>query len=713
MKTLNILSTLLFLNFIISYSQPADVDPSGYPSKQGIITGKIYDAGKQEPLEFTSVAIFSSADSSLVTGGISSEDGSFRLSGIPVGEYYLIANFMGYDKKTIDNIQLSPGERKVDLGAIRLEQSAKMIEEVEIVKEQAHVEYKIDRKVINVSEDINAATGTAADVLQNTPSVSVDIDGNVSLRGNENFTVLIDGKPTSLSGNEALQQIPASAIRNIEIITNPSAKYDPDGMAGIINIVSKKNALRGLSGIFNATAGTNDKYSADFLLNYRTNRFNFFGGMNYDDRRYLGTVRSNREFLGEPSEFVFIDGTRDRNRGGMELKGGFDFNISEQTTLSLSAEVGNSKFGFGGEQKIREYDELLTYDRYYVNDNFSDFYRDYYDINLNLTHNFDEEGHNITAMAYFSNEISEDSDFQTEYPADENYIIQEDFIPDQVRTGESGNEQEYRFQVDYVRPIGEDARFEAGYQARIDMEGENFIFEQFDPDFNDWIPNEDFSNGNDFYRNIQGVYSTYQDNIGKIKYQLGLRGEYTDRRIESEKGGNESTINRFDIFPTLHFSRAFRNNHQVMLSYSRRIDRPRGWYLEPFTNYMNSTTLRRGNPDLEPEYMNSFEVGYQKSFGRSFIAFETYFKNTVNKIERIITPYDAEENAILMTFDNISDDYSFGSELMLNYASLKWLEINASATYYRYWLDGEINGVEIDANRNNWNTRKIWLCGVG
>ncbi|MGC9344174.1 MAG: TonB-dependent receptor domain-containing protein, partial [Bacteroidales bacterium] len=141
-----------------------------------------------------------------------------------------------------------------------------------------------------------------------------------------------------------------------------------------------------------------------------------------------------------------------------------------------------------------------------------------------------------------------------------------------------------------------------------------------------------------------------------FQYQLGLRGEYTDRRITSDKGGEESTINRFDVFPTFHLSRQFKNNHQVMASYSRRIDRPRGWYLEPFTNYMNSTTLRRGNPDLQPEYVNSVEIGYQKSFGRSFIAFETYFKNTMNKIERIITPYDSESNLILMTFDNISDD---------------------------------------------------------
>lgn len=697
--------TFLILNFNLLNAQPSDSREENPVMKQGVLTGKVIDVGNNEPLEFTSVAVFSVADSSLVDGSITGPEGSFRLNGLPFGKYYLIANFMGYEKKTIENIIIEPGERTVDLGELEMRESAQQLEEVEIVADQAHVEYKIDRKVINVSQDINASTGTAADVLQNTPSVTVDIEGNVSLRGSENFTVLIDGKPTSLSGSDALQQIPASAIRNIEIITNPSAKYDPDGMAGIINIVSKKNALRGLSGIFNATVGTNDKYSADFLLNYRTDKFNIFGGLNYSDRNYIGTVYSEREFLADTSDFVIIDGTRNRKRGGFELKGGFDYTINDKNTLSFSAETGNSNFGFGGVQKMREYDEVLSYNDYYVNDNFSDFSRDYFDLNLSYTRKFEEEGHELVAMTYFSNEIGEDGDIQTEYPANEDYEIIETLLPERIRTGEEGDEQEFRFELDYTRPVGKEGKLEAGYQTRIDQEYERFVFEEFDPDFNDWTLNEDYTNGNDFFRNIQAVYSTYGNKLGQFQYQLGLRGEYTDRRIVSDQGGEESGINRFDIFPTLHISRGFKNDHQLMLSYSRRIDRPRGWYLEPFTNYMNSTTLRRGNPDLEPEYVNSFEMGYQKAFGKSFIAFETYFKNTVNKIERIITPYDVENNVILLTFDNISDDFSLGSELMVNFASLKWLELNASATIYRYWIEGEIQGEEIDARSNNWNTR--------
>lgn len=700
---------LLLGAFGISIAQPSAPYASAPGAPTGVVTGKIMDASDNTPLEFTSVALFRVQDSTLVTGGISGPEGSFTLDEVPFGKYYLVANFMGYEKLNKGDILVTPREKTVNLGVIQLRQATKEIDEVEIIADQAHVEYRIDRKVINVSQDINAATGTAADVLQNTPSVTVDIEGNVSLRGSSNFTVLIDGKPTSLSGSDALQQIPASAIKNIELITNPSAKYDPDGMAGIINVVTKKNALNGFSGIFNATIGRNDKYSADFLLNYRTSKFNFFGGIDFSDRRYLGGVYSTREFSGDTIDFVIIDGDRDYNRGGTEFKAGVDYSLNDQNTISFSAEAGNSNFGFGGQQKMREYGEYLDeiiYDDYTLNDNYSDHSRDYMDLNLSWTKKFDEPGHELVAFAYYSFEDGKDGDDQVEYPTNSDYEIQDGFVPARIRTGELGSENEFRFQIDYTRPIGENGKLEAGYQTRIDKEAEKFTFEDFDPDLGEWILNDQYTNGNDFFRNIQAVYSTYGNKIGEFQYQLGLRGEFTDRRIQSDQGGEESTINRFDVFPTLHVSRSFKNNHQLMVSYSRRIDRPRGWYLEPFTSFMNATTLRQGNPDLQPEYMNSFELGYQKSFSRgTFIAFETYLKNTVNKIERIQQPYNPDENIILLTFDNISDDYSLGAELMFNFSELKWLEMNASGTIYRYWIEGNINGIDIDANSNNWNTR--------
>jgi outer membrane receptor protein involved in Fe transport len=675
-------------------------------AKDGVITGKVIDKTNNLPMEFSSVALYAVRDSSLVTGSITGPDGSFSVKEVPYGKYYLIANFMGYEKTFKSEILITPRQSSVNIGDIYLIQSLNNLEEVEVIADQSHVQYKIDRKIVNVGQDINAATGTAADVLQNTPSVSVDIDGNVSLRGSGNFTVLIDGKPTPLSGNDALQQIPASAIRHIELITNPSAKYDPDGMAGIINIVSKKNALQGLSGIINTTIGTGDKYSGDFLLNYRTEKMNIYGGASYRDETHYGKMIALREF-GEEGNLRYdeLSGTRDMNRSGKEVKGGFDYSINENNSLGFSAEVGTHEFGSGGLQKQHLYNDAGSYDNYFLTDNYGTHGADYYNLNLNYNRKFKGQGHELTSFVSYSSHKGGDSDSQVEYLTDPEYNITEETVPYSLRTGEKGNEYELRAQIDYTRPLGEEGKLEAGYQARIDDEVETYLFEDYDPDLNEWIANDQFSSSNDFFRNIQAVYATYGNKLGNYEYQLGLRGEYTDRRIINAESNEPLTINRFDIFPTLHASRMFRNNHQLMASYSRRINRPRGWYLEPFLTYMNSTTLRKGDPELEPEYMNSFEIGYQKTFGKSFIALESYYRNTVNKIERIQEIYDLEEGITLMTYDNISKDHSLGAELMVNYAGMKWLNLNASTSLYRYWIQGEINGEEIDTRSNNWNMR--------
>ncbi len=700
-------SLIYVLSTFLAMSNINAQDPRGSSERsapEGIISGVINEKDNG-PLEFASIALYSIPDSSLVTGGISGPDGSFKLDQIRFGSYYIVANYIGYEKNIIENVNVRPDNQELNIGTINLSLASQNIDEVEIIADQAHVEYKIDRKIVNVGQDINASTGSAADVLRNTPSVSVDIEGNVSLRGSGSFTVLIDGKPSALTGSDALQQIPASAIRNIEIITNPSAKYDPDGMAGIINIVSKKNALDGISGIFNATVGTGDKYSGDFLLSYKTDKFTMSAGANYNDRTYAGEITSVRQFLGENARYVETQGDRYMYRGGYELKGEIDYFINDNNTISLSAEGGKHEFSFGGNQKLRSFDDSLSYDIYSVNDNLSAHGGNYLNLTLSYTKKFQKQGHELTGYAQYRIREGDDSDEQNEYPADSDFIIDNTDIPDRVRSFETGTNYNYRAQIDYTLPISEKGKYEAGYQLRMDDDLENYLFQNYDIDQNEWINNPDYSTQSDFFRNIQALYSTFSNSIGDYQYQFGLRAEYTDRRIKNQVTGEISKINRIDFFPTVHLSRQFRNDHQLMASYSRRINRPRGWYLEPFLSYMDAYTLRRGDPGLSPEYMNSYEIGYQKTIGKSFIAFETYYKNTENKIEMIQTPYDPENAITLMTYANVSKDNSLGAELMINYGQQKWLDLNTSFSLYRYWLEGEINDESIDANSNNWNTR--------
>ena len=297
--------------------------------KRGKITGMVMDETTKQPMEYANIAIYNIGDSSLVTGGITDENGVFEITGTGFGEFYLEANFIGFNKTRVAEITLKPESRVFDAGSIDLSPAAVSLAEVSVVADKAAVEYKLDKKVVNVSQVISAVGGTAVDVLENTPSVQVDIEGNVSLRGSSNFTVLIDGRPSVLSGSDALRQIPASALENIEVITNPSAKYEPDGMAGIINLVTKKNAMNGVNGIINASIGSSDKYRGDFTLNYRTEKFNVYFGADWRDETNYGKMMLEREtFLNDTTEYLKIDGTRDFIRGGHNFKAGVDLYLS-------------------------------------------------------------------------------------------------------------------------------------------------------------------------------------------------------------------------------------------------------------------------------------------------------------------------------------------------------------------------------------------------
>ncbi len=697
---------------LIAFAQPPANTYRERAVPEGTVTGKIIEAKSKDPMEFASVALYREKDSTLVTGGISGPDGSFTLKDVPNGSYYLEANFMGYNKKLISGIRISSKNSVYETGSVSLVEATQNLDEVEVVADQARVEYKIDRKVINVGQDLNAATGTAADVLQNTPSVSVDIDGNVSLRGSSSFTVLIDGKPTPLSGSDALQQIPASAIRNIEIITNPSAKFDPDGMAGIINIITKKNALRGLSGVFNAKLGTNDKYAGDFLLSYKTNKYNVYGGLTYQNNHYQGSYLYDSKINnGDTTSLTHKFGERNMSRQGREGKLGFDYYLNDMNTISLSGEIGSHQFTFGGTQKIRYWNEPGVYNQYTRSESESFHGGDYFNTNLSWTHKFDDKGHELVAYANFSRQKGDDGDLQYEYPTDSDFKI-EDSDPSRsifgTKSGEPGHENEFRAQADYTKPLGTDGRFQAGYQTRIDDEYEAFNFYRYYPGSqgaDPWVPDPQYSTGNKFYRNIQAVYATYGNKFGNYQFQAGLRGEYTDRRIKDNRAEKPATINRFDLFPSLHLARNFENGHQIMLSYSRRINRPRGWYLEPFITYIDAHTVRKGDPNLKPEYLNSYELGYQKTFGKSFISLEAYYRNTLDKIDRIIQVYDPEQDILLHTYGNVATDNSLGAELMIDYAQLKWLELNLSGSVYRYSESGKLENVDISKQSNNWDTR--------
>ncbi len=671
--------------------------------KPGKIKGIILDVLTQQPMEYANIAIYSITDSSLVTGGITNEDGIFNISGMSYGDYYLEANFIGFNRISVSDISLDRTNPLHDSGKLNLSPAALEIGSIDVVADKNMVEYKLDKKVVNVSQVINADGGTAVDVLENTPSVQVDIEGNVSLRGSSNFTVLIDGRPSVLSGADALRQIPASALDNIEIITNPSAKYEPDGMAGIINLVMKKNVIQGVNGIVNASIGTGNKYRSDITLNYRTEKFNLSLGADWRDETSYGDVISSREsYSNDTTNFIKMDGYRDYTRGGHNFKSGIDFFLSNKTTLTVSGQLGQSNNNRGGGGNTHEYSMPQLTEIFSVTEENSIRENDFYSGTLNFQHNFETKGHKIEAMAYYSDHDEISNEEEGEFYSDKNYNRSTTYLS-RVFTTETEKENEFRFKADYTLPFSNNGKFEAGVQSRIDSEFEENTFDDYDQSTDTWIKNDLYTSSTDFNRGVHAAYSTYSNKMGGLKYMAGLRGELTNRKIKNSSIAETYSLNRFDLFPTLHFSYGIKENDELMASYSRRIERPRGRDLDPVANYRSRYSISIGNPELEPEYTNSYELGYMKRFGDSFLSFETFRRITDNKISRIETL--GEDGIYYSTSDNFNKDYSTGIELMGNINFTKWLLLNASLTMFNYRITGELNGESIDRENTNWSGR--------
>jgi len=681
--------------------------PIGKPGEESTprnltIKGKIVEATNHTPMEFASIAVYSAADSSIAGGVMSTSTGTFEVKKLRAGKYYLQANFIGFEKTTISDIVLKANLPTKDVGQIELTVATQQISEATVTAEKARVEFKIDRRVVNVSQDLNATGGSAIEVLENTPSVQTDFDGNVTLRGSSSFTVLIDGKPSVLQGSDALRQIPATNIENIEIITNPSAKYDPDGVSGIINVVMKKNLKDSFSGLVNLTTGINDKYRGDMNLNYRTGKWNFLLGADFTDMHNKGTRDMTQELYSVDTITTRQTlGNGDMIMKGKSLKGGFDYTINKKTSFGMTGTIGKRSFGNTNIGLQTEYDNMGTAPIYTFQDNSASRGGDYWSSDLNFQHKFAKKGHEIQGLFYASASNGDDQEYQTRFLTNADWV-KLDANSVYNRSNEVSDETEYRAKIDYTLPLNEKDKFEAGYQARLEKENETFNFNE-STDNVLWVKNDLYSSSFNYSQNIQSIYSTFSHAGEGFSYQLGLRGEYTDRKIESIKSPLAHKLNLVDFFPTLHFSQKLKHDYEFQASYSRRLNRPRANDLEPFTSFMDQYNVRTGNPDLKPEYTGSYDLTILKRLKTSFISLEGYYRNTMNLMTRIQTL--GTDGIMVHSMANVNNDYSLGAELMANIEVKPGFRIIASGTLYNYWLKGEINGQSVDQSSTNFDSR--------
>ena len=666
-------------------------------AQSGIIEGKILDSTSLKPREYVSVRLFSVSDSTVVGGIYTDSTGAFLLDNIEDGNYFIKTSFSGYRDKTISNLTISSENRKIKLGNIGLSIDSELnLDEIQVFGEQDLLKTGIDKKVYNVGQDLSGRGGTVSDVLNNVPSVEVDQDGNVILRGDANVTILIDGRPSSLSGGNGqslLDAIPANSIERIEVVTNPSAKYDPDGTSGIINIVLKKNKLRGFNGMLSLNAGTGNLLNANAALSYRNPVLNVYA--NYS-LQYREGYRNNdgllEQYFGDSLSRLVQDRDGTDLRNSHTVIAGSDFYLSKQSTIGFSVTANYEERTRTGNLRntlTTNNDELV---RQWTRNSNDPSFENNMDIAAFYQFDFKEEKGNI--LASFNQSLGDEKSdgFYDEYyfNLDGSASAQEP-LNQQLFNKEKNNIS--TGQIDYVRNFDKSkSRIEFGTKAIIRDQRVNTFSERRDTISDSFIPDTLANFDYEYTEQIYSLYGIYGKDFGKIKLQGGLRVEQA-YQIPYLVSTNERYENEyFNFFPSGHLRYAYSKKSELSLSYSRRINRASARTLNPFTSYADPFNLRRGNPQLQPEFINSLDLGYALTLEKVTLTSSIFYRHTTDVIQRVKEFY--ADNTSAVTYKNISESQSTGLELVLLYKPVKWFKntLSANANYIEFADDGTTSG---------------------
>jgi ferric enterobactin receptor len=653
------------------------------------ISGKVADQTGENPLEFATVTLLLAQDSSAISGAVTNAEGNFTLKA-KAGEYILKTGFLGFESQLISGIVVNADNPLFEIPTIFLKPQETTLDEVEIQAEKSMMEFSLDKKIFNVGADLANNGGNASDLLDNIPSVAVDIEGEVSLRGNNGVRVLINGKPSGFNNADGLQQLPANLIEKVEIITNPSAKYEAEGSAGIINIVLKKERRKGWNGTFDISGGYPHRHNANISLNHRRERVNIFASAGL---RYRWTPRvsyEHREIYREDSTEI-IDQEGLFYRGGLSgnFRFGIDINLSEYSTLTGSVRYRKGLDRNQGQLDYLYFDrfeQLAFVDARRTLEGEDDNSLDY---SLNYEKKFAQKGRKFTAdIIYTSGAETESMDAEEEE-------LNADYVPLgtrnlQQRINNSEVERELTLQANYEHPIGKDGKFEAGYRTGLRTIGNDYLVEEYDYEGGAWGTLANLSNDFSYDEGIHAVFTTYGNKMNKFSYQVGLRGEYTEIRTLL-KNTNESNDRTYaNLFPSLFLNYEINPGNALQWNYSRRIRRPRFWDLNPFFTYANPLSIRSGNPNLDPEFAHSFELSHIKYWKKGSLSSSIYYRHTEGVITRInrLSP----EGISLRMPENLNTRDDIGSEFNLNYNPFKWWDINWTANLFYGRINAENAG---------------------
>lgn len=682
---------LIFMIFNIFQVSAQDSKNTG---SVGTLQGKVIDIDTQNPVEYATIALFSSTDE-LITGNISDPSGNYMLKDIAFGNFYLIVDFIGYEKMTVTDIKLTKNSPNVKV-KIQLKKAVNQIDEVTVVADKNLIDFQIDKKVVNVEKNISASGGTAVDALQNVPSINTDLEGNVTLRGSAEYTVLIDGRPTILEGSDALNQMPASLIKNIEIITNPSAKYDPDGTAGIINIITKKEGSSGFTGLANLSFGTGPLYAGDVYFKLNREKFSLSGGIDYNDRSFdMEYYTEQLSFLSDRTESLFYDGEKTVRRDRASVNAAFDYNLTKKNTLSLLAKYSLMGMSLNSNTFNTYQFQAADPNEYFMTNDVMNIEPKSYQLTIGDIHKFNKKGHELSTTFNFSSTEALKNEVMTIYNSDLNRNLSAS-SEDALRiNNDSWNK--YRFEIDYSLAIDNFGKIETGMQYRL-YDSESDYSGTFMYDVADDIFESDLS---DFNRKIYAAYGTYSNSFGKLEMKVGLRAEYTDRELNQLTFNNTFNYENLDFYPSAYLTYHIDKSQQFQLNYSKRLNRPKERALNPYIFYSDGFSVMKGNPELTPEYANLAEFSYMKIYKFGLVSLEAFYRQTTNKIARYGELND--DGILVYSWGNIDKDISMGAELMSNTNITKWWTLDINASFFKYELEGDYSGENVNRESMNWN----------
>ncbi len=675
---------LLLLNFFtISYAQKIN------------ITGVVIEANSNQKLEYATI-VLKPTDNSAVTGGITDIKGKFNIQ-IKKGTYRILVEFISYETK---DLGVKTFTKNTNLGAIVLKENAESLNEIELIAEKSTVEIRLDKKIYNVGKDMTVKGGNAIDVLDNVPSVTVDVEGTVSLRGNDNVRILINGKLSNFSASEALRQLPAEAIKKIEVVTSPSARYDAEGTAGIINIILRKGKAQGLNGSLTGSVKNPTGYGISSNFNWRHKKINVFNTIGFSDGKTPGNAFFENEYIGNLTlPFSREDRNYDRNRKNFNTRFGMTYSITDKSSVTGSVSYANSDRFTDTAIKLQLQDQSLNEIGYSTRNELENRLDEGVEYNFNFTQKFKGSGHKLTLD--YKYDTSNDDEYAT--------IIGKEFSPNpsialQEKINTLEDTKNYMVQSDYVLPIGKNAQFEAGFKmTNNQMETDYALYEE--QITGEFIRNTNVSNIFKFTEKTTAFYTQYGNKFGKFSALFGLRAEITDIEITSLGIVNPKKYTKW--FPTLNLAYEIKEGEDLTLGYNRRIRRPRSYFLNPFLSRASETNVFQGNPDLNPAYSNAVDLGYLKKWRKITFNTSLYYNYTTNVFQfiREDTGDQTSEGVpiIRMIPRNIASEDRFGWEFSLDYRALKWLRLNGSFNFFNMARDG--NNIVSNSNNNSWNTR--------